>query len=207
MPHVREPVLEPVSIEALRPTQLTVGLREVEEKRKRLQQQKAKKLGKYVGQHMIPVVLGPKKRHYIVDHHHLALALHKEGWRDVFVTVISDLSALDADAFWHVLEHRHWVYLYDAGGRRRDVSDLPKSVTGLEDDPFRSLAGELRRVGGFAKDTTPYSEFLWADFLRRRMKRKSVEADFPAAVTGALRLAKSKDAQYLPGWCGPKEDA
>jgi hypothetical protein len=207
MPHVREPVLEPVSIETLRPTQLTVGLREVEEKRKRLQQQKAKKRGKYVGQHMIPVVLGPKERHYIIDHHHLALALHKEGWRDVFVTVVSDLSALDADAFWYVLEHRNWVYLHDASGRRRDVSDLPKSVTGLEDDPFRSLAGSLRRVGGFAKDTTPYSEFLWADFLRRRMKRKTVEADFPAAAIDALRLARSKDAQYLPGWCGPKVDA
>ena len=38
----------------------------------------------------------------------------------------------------------------------------------LVDDPFRSLAGELRRVGGYAKDTTPFSEFLWADFLRRR---------------------------------------
>ena len=32
---VREPVLEPVSIEGLRPTQLAVGMREVEEKRKR----------------------------------------------------------------------------------------------------------------------------------------------------------------------------
>src|SRR3974377_1798791 len=40
------------------------------------------------------------------------------------------------------------------------------------DDPFRSLAGELRRAGGFAKDTTPFSEFLWPDFLRRQMSRK-----------------------------------
>jgi hypothetical protein len=48
---------------------------------------------------------------------------------------------------------------------------LPKTVAGLIDDPFRSLAGELRRAGGFAKDTTPFSEFLWTDFLRRRVKR------------------------------------
>jgi hypothetical protein len=41
----------------------------------------------------------------------------------------------------------------------------------LIDDPFRSLADELRRAGGFAKDTTPFSEFLWTDFLRRRVKR------------------------------------
>jgi hypothetical protein len=73
----------------------------------------------------------------------------------------------------------------------------------LVDDPFRSLAGELRRAGGFAKDTTPFSEFLWADFLRRSMKRKLLEADFARALDKALALAKSKDADYLPGWCGP----
>jgi hypothetical protein len=71
------------------------------------------------------------------------------------------------------------------------------------DDPFRSLAGELRRSGGFAKDTTPFSEFLWADFLRRRLKRKLLENDFAAALVRALRLAKSGDADFLPGWCGP----
>ncbi len=207
MPHVREPVLEPVPMVSLRPTQLTVGMREVEEKRRRLGAQKPKKLGTYVGQHLIPVVLGPKQRHYLIDHHHLALALHLEGWQNVYVTVISDLSALDADAFWYVLEHRNWVYLHDAAGRRHGVGDLPKSVAGLTDDPFRSLAGSLRRVGGFAKDTTPYSEFLWADFLRRRMKRKAVDSDFEAAATKALQLARSREAEYLPGWCGAKDRA
>jgi hypothetical protein len=76
-------------------------------------------------------------------------------------------------------------------------------VTGLVDDPFSSLAGELRRAGGYAKDTAPFSEFLWADLLRRRMKRKLVERDFERALEKALQLAKSKDANYLPGWCGP----
>ncbi len=87
-------------------------------------------------------------------------------------------------------------------GRRRPYSDLPKSVDKLIDDPFRSLAGELRRAGGFAKDTTPFSEFLWADFLRRRVKRETVEADFEHALEKALELAKGEEASYLPGWCG-----
>jgi len=43
-------------------------------------------------------VLGPKKRHYVIDHHHLSLALHKDGLRDVLVTVVLDLSALEPDA-------------------------------------------------------------------------------------------------------------
>ena len=153
MPYPRDPIVEPVPIESLRPTQMTVGMREVEDKRKRLHGQKGKKMGKFVGGHMIPVVWGPKERYYIVDHHHLSLALHKEGWEHVLVTVISDLRQLAGDAFWTFCDHHGWVYPYDANGRRRDFSELPKSVTGLKDDPFRSLAGELRRAGGFAKDS------------------------------------------------------
>jgi hypothetical protein len=95
-----------------------------------------------------------------------------------------------------------WMHPFDDQGRRRGYEDIPKSIKDLIDDPFRSLAGQLRRVGGFAKDTASFSEFLWADFLRRRMKRKTVERDFDGALEQALRLAKSEDADYLPGWCG-----
>jgi hypothetical protein len=202
---VREPVLHPVAILDLRPTQITVGMREVKEKCARLRERKTTKIGKFLGDHMIPVIKGPKDRLYVIDHHHLSLALHREGIRDILVTVVADLSELDMDAFWTVLDHRSWMHPYDDRGRRRTYRDIPKSVTDLKDDPFRSLAGELRRVAGFAKDTTPFSEFLWADFLRRRMKRSNVEKDFKAALKEALKLAKSQDAHYLPGWCGPSE--
>jgi hypothetical protein len=200
---VRDPILNPVAIATLRPTQITVGLREVEEKRDRLREHKQKKIGKFLGDHMIPVVRGPKDRLYVIDHHHLALALHKEGIRNVLVTVVSDLSVLETDAFWTYLDHHAWVHPYDTEGRRRTYADIPRSVIDLKDDPYRSLAGELRRLGGFAKDTTPFSEFLWADFFRRRIKRRRVEKNFNAATEHALELAKSTDARYLPGWCGP----
>jgi hypothetical protein len=122
--------------------------------------------------------------------------------RDVLVTVVANLRRLDRDSFWFVLDNRGWMHPFDDQGRRRGYEDIPKAVKDLVDDPFRSLAGELRRLGGFAKDTTPFSEFLWADFLRRRLKRKAVEADFDGAVEQALRLARSEEADYLPGWCG-----
>jgi hypothetical protein len=205
MPTVRDPVITPLSILDLRPTQITVGMREVKAKRKRWREigKKKKKGGEFLGKHMIPVVLGPKDRHYIVDHHHLARALHDEGVEHVLVTVISNLSKLDPDAFWFVLDNHNWMHPFDDSGKRRPHTDLPKSVAGLIDDPFRSLAGELRRAGGFAKDTTPFSEFLWADFLRRRIKRRIIVDDFDHALESGLELAKSKDASYLPGWCGP----
>jgi hypothetical protein len=200
---VREPILHPVAIEDLRPTQITVGMREVEEKRQRWREYKGKKKSEYLGKHMIPVIFGPKERHYVIDHHHLSRALLDEGEKHVLVTVVADLRALDRDAFWVVLDHRAWVHPYDENGERKTFGAIPKSVGELLDDPFRSLAGELRRVGGFAKETTPFSEFLWADFLRRRMPRRAVEKDFEKAVEKALALAKSPEAHYLPGWCGP----
>ena len=200
---VREPRLNPVPIVDLRPTQITVGMREVLAKRKRWREMADKKGGKFLGKHMIPVILGPKQRHYVIDHHHLALALHEESVKEIAVTVIANLSALEPDSFWFVMDNHNWMHPFDAEGRRRHYKDIPKSVTDLVDDPFRSLAGELRRAGGYAKDTTPFSEFIWADFLRRRMKPKLVESDFARAVEKALQLAKSKDAGYLPGWCGP----
>jgi hypothetical protein len=152
---------------------------------------------------MIPVIMGPKDRYFVIDHHHLARALHDEGAKSVLVTVVAKLSRLEPDAFWFVLDCHNWMHPFDAEGRRRGYQDIPKSVKDLTDDPFRSLAGELRRIGGFAKDTAPFSEFLWADFLRRRMTRAKIEADFDEALEYALKLAKSEEADYLPGWCGP----
>src|SRR5215468_3748809 len=101
------------------------------------------------------------------------------------------------------MDNKRWVYPYDAKGERRHFKDIPKSVADLKDDPFRSLAGELRRLGGFAKDTTPFSEFLWADYLRRRMRRKLVVDNFEEALEQAMQLAKAQGADHLPGWCGP----
>ena len=203
MTTVREPVLNPIKIADLHPTQITVGMREVKAKRRRWREEGGKKGAEFLGKHMIPVVLGPKDRHYVIDHHHLARALHDEGVKNVLVTVVANLSKLERDAFWFVLDNRSWMHPFDAEGRRRHYANIPKSVSDLVDDPFRSLAGELRRAGGFAKDTTPFSEFLWADFLRRRIQRKAIESNFSHALENALQLAKSKDANYLPGWCGP----
>ena len=207
MSNARELVLTLVAVVDLRPTQITVGMREVLVKRKRWRETATKKGEKFLGKHMIPVILGPKLRHYVTDHHHLARALYDEGVKDVAVTIAVDLSKLEPDAFWTVMDDRNWMHPFDVKGRRRHYRDIPKSVAELVDDPFRSLAGELRRAGGFAKDTTQFSEFLWADFLRRRMKRKEVERDFDRAVEEALELAKSDAADYLPGWCGPSPES
>ncbi|MCJ2075946.1 chromosome partitioning protein ParB [Methylobacterium sp. WL30] len=200
---IREPVLAPVPIADLRPTQMTVGYREVAEKRRRWRDYDEDKRAAFLGAHMVPTLLGPKKHHYVIDHHHLSRALMEEGVESVLVTVVADLHHLEKDAFWTVCDHKSWVHPYDADGVRVGFKEIPKTMGDLADDPFRSLAGELRRAGGFAKDTTPFSEFLWADYLRRHIKPKRVENDFSAAIEEAMALAKAPETNYLPGWCGP----
>lgn len=159
--NTRDPILTTINIDDLRPTQITVGFREVEEKRQAWADRSDKGAAKFLGSHMIPTVLGPKGRHYVLDHHHLAMALHQAGQKRVLVTVLVDLSALGKASFWTFLDNRAWCHPYDANGERRSFDAIPTQVCDLADDPYRSLAGELRRAGGYAKDTAPFSEFLW----------------------------------------------
>jgi hypothetical protein len=198
------PTVNPVAIKDLRPTQMTVGLREVAQRRKHWRKRKNRAAAaEYLGKHMIPVIIGPGGHAYLIDNHHLARALYDEGVKSVLTLEIADLRHLDEAAFWFVMDNRGWLHPYDENGRRRTPKDLAGSVKGLRDDPFRSLAGELRRAGGYAKETIPFTEFLWADFLRRRLKRKAVEKNFDGALQQALEIAKTQAADYLPGWCGP----
>jgi len=201
----RDITLNTVKITDLRPTQISVGLHEVQAKRHHWKavRENENKATDFIQTHMIPVVLGPKSNHYIIDHHHLARALLEEGVDGVLVTVVADLSALSKSSFWVYMDNRGWCHPYDNEGVRRDFNDIPKAIANLSDDPYRSLAGALRLSGGFAKDTTPFSEFIWADFLRSRINQKKIAKDFESALNQALNLAKSKAAGYLPGWCGP----
>jgi hypothetical protein len=67
---------------------------------------------------MIPVIVGPKDQHYIIDHHHLTRALYEEGVEKALVTVVANLKRLERDAFWFVLDNRNWVHPFDAAGIR-----------------------------------------------------------------------------------------
>ena len=143
---IREPSLHATPVLELRPTQMTLGMREVALKRKSWKTVGGKKLAAFLAHHMAPVVIGPGQQRFLIDHHHLARALHDEGVDSVFVVIVDDFHRLDADAFWNIMEFHGWTHPYDAKGRRRGFADLPKTVKDMEDDPYRSLAGELRNI-------------------------------------------------------------
>ena len=68
-----------VNLEELRPTQITVGFREVDIKREHWKSLDKKGRLAAIDNHWFPAVLGPKRRYYVVDHHHLGLAWLHEG--------------------------------------------------------------------------------------------------------------------------------
>jgi hypothetical protein len=72
----------------------------------------------------------------------------------------------------------------------------------MQNDPYRSLAGLVRVAGGYAKDLTPFSEFLWADFFRPRISARLIADQQSRATRMGVKLARSSDARYLPGWIG-----
>ncbi|WP_206951237.1 ParB-like protein [Trinickia acidisoli] len=191
-----------VPLDTLRPTQITVGYHEVEVKRAHWKSLDKKARAQAISTHWFPAVLGPGEQHFIVDHHHLGLALIEEGESRVPMMMLRDLSWLEPAIFWRMMEHFQWVHPFGPDGTRHDYGRLPTTLTELVDDPYRSLAGELRRIGGFAKDTTPFSEFLWADYLRPKISEKRIRKDFDKALKAALACAHDPDARYLPGWSG-----
>ena len=192
------PVWAPIA--DLHPTQITVGLREVAQKRLRWRS-RVQKAGLCGASRLVaPVVWGPAGVLYLIDRHHLVRAVEEEGVHEVFIRPIADFSALQPDEFWRVLDARGWSHPYDADGRRRDFGEIPAAISALPDDPYRSLASALRRAGGFAKKSTPFSEFAWADFLRHQVSSAVVATDFDGALGQALILARTLAARNLPGW-------
>ena len=178
-----------IAIRDLHPTQMTVGYREIVERRRRWRAALAKGEDPFRSL-IIPVVLGPGSRSYILDGHHGLCALAAEGVADVRVCTVADLGALEWVGFWRMLDRRGWCRPRDGDGQRQDYSYIPTTIDGLADDPYRSLARALRRAGGYAKKNTPFSDFAWADFLRSRVPRNLIDGDFEAAVRKASALAE-----------------
>ena len=83
------------------------------------------------------------------------------------------------------------MHPYDSEGVRRDFQAVPYHLTHWHDDPDHSLAGELRRLSGFAKDVTLFSEFLWVDFFRNLIHISLIKQDFNKALTQAKKLART----------------
>ena len=182
--------------------QFSLGLVEVDNKVKKMGKMSSKELEKYMKGHVVPVVVGPDKKLYLIDHHHFIRACWEFNLDEVYIQVIARMSHHPVDKFWNSMKHTGWCYLKDQFGKSHHQSELPKTIRGMGDDAYRSLAWVVREKGGFKKSTVPFTEFYWADLFRRRMQWGPNEYD-PLSKKGireALTICKNSEAKKLPGY-------
>ena len=191
---------------SLRPCQFVLGMREVEAKIQKMRKMTARKLADYARAHVIPVVVGPHEDLYVIDHHHFARACWELDFGGYEVDVLKDLSDLQESKFWNEMVRRDWVYLNDQFGfGPHSPSALPVDIRCLADDPFRSLVWEVIEQGAIQKAKTPFFEFKWAAFFRLNLDvRLHSKSNFRSAVEQAVKLARSKASDHLPGFVGKK---
>ncbi|SEJ41810.1 ParB-like protein [Paraburkholderia diazotrophica] len=194
--------MEKLEIERLRPTQMTHGERQIEQKAAVYKSLSGHDLDMAIAEKPVPVVYGPGGSPYAIDHHHVAAALWRVGIRMVPFVLVSDLSSLTQAEFWLTLENNAWTYPYDPDGRRVSFAQMPVHVWEAADDEFRSLAAVVRNAGGYDKTSVPLGEFRWANLFRGALPHPDSDEAFDALVVRAVELAKSTAAMGLPGYIG-----
>lgn len=191
-----------VNINQLHPTQLMVGYQQVNEKVNQIKHLKHKKIEEYLDKHIVPIIIGPDGKMFIIDHHHFCYAAHIANIDNVYGTIVKDWSnCASHDEFWDLMIDHHYIWLCDTDGIKLNISQyllqLPNLIKDLKDDPYRSLAGIIRKSGGYNKDLTPFSEFHWANFFRIKIPQLKLTKE---TIDYALYLSKSEDAKNLPGY-------
>ncbi|CAG2147446.1 hypothetical protein LMG31506_03630 [Cupriavidus yeoncheonensis] len=190
-------------LDALHPTQITVGAYHVAQKVHVTRRISPARRPAFLDQHRVHVVIGPEQVPYVVDHHHWVRAWHDLGLTHVPAIVRRDLSRLGARGFWKWMVAKHMVHPYDEQGQRRPLHELPVSIQDMRDDPYRSLEAFVQLAGGYRKVREAYPDFKWADFFRRHIggPLDTPEA-FAAALVRAFHLAQGAMARDLPGYIG-----
>lgn len=180
-----------VKLAQLRPTQMAVGYEEVGVKRAKWRALSAGEKLRFLASHPFPAVFGPDAQYFLIDGHHMALALLQEQVDLVSVRQIEDLSNLEANQFFLALRKRGLIC---SSGAPQTLSEMPRALQDLADDPFRSLTARLRRDCGCPKDHAPFAEFRWADFLRVHLKLDLHRSDPALAIKAAKKLIRE-------AWC------
>lgn len=184
----------------LAPTQPTIGAFEVRLKADRFRLMSPQDIDGYIEAKRsdgkpVSVVKGLHRYFAIDGHHTLSAILAASGPRELHLDQVEDYSGLDAEPFWDKMKKRG--FCLDRGlGKPVEPSSFSLSLSKLHDDPFRSVAWLIRKMGGFADLKIPYQEFEVADFLRTRMAFAPVyDYQYEIASLRAFELMRSSEAQ------------
>jgi hypothetical protein len=191
-----------VDVRILHPTQFAVGYWEIDQRAEKVMNKDAKKMEKYLEEHVGKIVIGPGGEPYIIDRHHLACIMQRTAKSStIYVTVEANFKTMNADNFWKEMIARKWAYLYDnKGNGPLDPQGLPKNIKDLKDDPFRSIAWAVREGGGYQESVDPFAEFQWANFFRKKLNAYDANANMEQLIQQALKLCHTPAARGLPGY-------
>ena len=194
-----------VPIAQLRPTQLCVGLAEVRSRLRDFGAENTRERRSYLGSKPVPLVRSADGSVWMVDRHHRLRALIEiEPGATAFGYVVLELDSPDPQQVLAALHQRGWLYLYDGRGLGPlPPSALPEQLTGLQDDPYRSLVWKLKQEGVLAAaPLIPFHEFRWGAWLRSRPLPPFSSEQLEPALPRARALARSGAAAHLAGWKG-----
>ncbi|MDA0716718.1 MAG: ParB-like protein [Cyanobacteria bacterium] len=194
-----------VPIAQLRPTQLCVGIAEVRSRLRDFGAEDARERHSYLNSKPVPLVRGGDGTMWMVDRHHRLRALIEiEPGASACGYVVLELESSQPEQALEALHRRGWLYLYDGRGLGPlPPSALPKQLTGLQDDPYRSLVWKLKQEGVIAPaPLIPFHEFRWGAWLRSRPLPPFSSQQLEPALSRARTLALSRAAAHLAGWKG-----
>ena len=195
-----------VPLRALQPTQLCVGMAEIRSRQLDFAQDSSKERRRYLKRKPTPLVRSASGELWMVDRHHRLRALMElDPEATAFGYVVLQLHVAERHAVLHELHQRGWLYLYDGRGLGPlHPTALPTSLSGTQDDPYRSLVWKLKREGLVeAAPLIPFHEFRWGAWLRSRNLPHFSSDRLDPALPAARALVRSQAASHLAGWIAP----
>ncbi len=190
------------------PMQIPIGMKDVVETENKIRKKTPEQQLNWLIAHPVPYVLR-EGQYRPIDHHHLIRAVWQAGVSLVYAYNVApdeDFDQLTETEFWAEMSKRGWFYNRDQYGNLHPPHHLPEDTRGHADDPFRSLAKDVRKLGGFKKarddkgKAIPFAEFHWANFFRENLNTYPKADKYDLSLQQALILARDDKAKHLPGF-------
>jgi len=190
---------------ALQPTQMCVGMAEIRSRQRDFNQEGSDDRRRYLRGKPTPLVRSAAGELWMVDRHHrLRALLELDSQATAYGYVALQLEVSERHQVLEALHQLGWLYLYDGRGLGPLApTALPHSLTGTQDDPYRSLVWKLKREKVIAAaPLIPFHEFRWGAWLRSRTLPPFSSERLEPALPAARALARSRAAEHLAGWVG-----
>ena len=201
-----QPLME-VSIDQLRPTQMCVGMAEVRSRQVDFSDETSAQRLRYLQMKPVPLVQNSSGQLWMVDRHHrLRSLIEIDPLAKAYGYIVMKVDNPSETEVLEELAIRGWLYLYDGRGLGPlQPAALPADLTGLQDDPYRSLVWRLKKEGLIEPaPQIPFHEFRWGSWLRRRSLPPFHSAMLDPALPAARALVCSNGASHLAGWKGQR---